>query len=63
MSDDFTLTKVERLTLINQFRILEALCPDEDVAASYAERRRILEPPFHSEVQHLMWVNAGRIDA
>ena len=22
-----------------------------------------IQPPFHSEVQHPMWVNGGRIDA
>lgn len=43
MPDDFTLTKVERLMLINQFRILEAVCTDKNEAESYAKGREILE--------------------
>ncbi|MCY4259964.1 MAG: YfbU family protein [Rhodobacteraceae bacterium] len=46
MPDDLTLTKVERLMLINQFRILEALGPDE--TSSYAEQRTILEDGYES---------------
>jgi len=44
MTDDPTLTKVERLTLMNQFRILEALCPDE--AASYARGQEVLREGY-----------------
>jgi len=46
MTDDPTLTKVERLTLMNQFRILEALYPAE--ATSYARSREILERGYDS---------------
>jgi uncharacterized protein len=38
---DVTLTKVERALLLNQYRILEIICPEK--AQSYIKRQEILE--------------------
>lgn len=46
-----TLTKLERLQLVNQFRILEKLDPDN--AASYKEHREALEGGFQD---HYSWM-------
>ena len=41
MSSDFNLTKLERVLLVNQLRILEALYPDE--ASDLSVQREVLE--------------------
>lgn len=47
------LNDYERLTLINQFRILEALCPDD--ADGYAKSREILEEHYEANYGWLMF--------
>lgn len=46
MPDDPKLTRVERLTLINQFQILETIASNPDDAKSYALKQEVLREGY-----------------
>jgi len=47
------LTPKDRLILVNQYKILEALGPDEDEVVEYAKAREILRNGYASEIADL----------